>query len=222
MSKQSILMVLLLCAVSAGSVADNKVYYRYVNEKGVKVIVDQLPPEAVPLGYEVINRDGSLIQRIDRQLTEAEIRDQSGALAQERMRKEEERRLKAWDESLMMRYSGVDDIEAARERAIRSLNIRISILKSNRTSVKSEIELEQSRAADMERRGNNVPQALADKIAVLHDEIQDIEDSIATRQQEAGEIKNTFQRDINRFATLQERIKLRSQSRAKPKKKRYY
>ena len=157
-----------------------------------------------------------------RQLTEEELRSQSGELARERMREEEERRLKAWDQSLMLRYSSTEDIEAARERAIRSLHIRISILKSNRSSVKSEIELEQSRAADMERRGQDVPQALADKIMVLHDEIQDIESSIAARNHEAGDIKNSFQRDIERFATLQERIKLRSQARKQPSKKAYY
>lgn len=213
---------LAMIALAGLSVADDLVFYRYVNEQGNKVIVDQLPPEAVSRGYEVINRDGGLIRRVARQLTEEELLDQHSELAQERMRKEEERRLKAWDESLMLRYSAIEDIEAARERAIRSIHIRISILKSNRGSVKSEIELEQSRAADVERRGRAVPKELVEKINVLQDEIKDIEDSITAREQEVVDIQKRFQRDIERFTTLQDRIRLRNQAHQRPSKKSLY
>lgn len=221
MIKVAILIVAMFL-VAQMSMAEAKIYYRYVNESGNKVMVDQLPPEAVPKGYDLITTDGTLIKRVPRQLSAAELQDQSSEAAQERMRKEEQERLKAWDKSLMLRYSSIEDIEAARERAVQSIQIRVSILKSNRASVKLEIEREQARAADIERQNREVPTALSEKISVLHDEIQDIEDSIEARGVEIEELKSRFQRDIERFATLQERVKLRSQARPQPSERTYY
>ena len=52
----------------------------------------------------------------------------------------EQQRLREWDESLLLRYSTVADIEAARERALRDLRIRLSILKGNKRSLKQQAE----------------------------------------------------------------------------------
>tara|TARA_R110000868_G_scaffold179802_4_gene420210 strand:- start:61352 stop:61984 length:633 start_codon:yes stop_codon:yes gene_type:complete len=206
----------------AADTGSEKSYYRYVNEKGVQVIVDYLPPEAAPLGYDVITVGGQLIKRVPRQLTGKELLDKNNVLTQERMREEEQRRLDEWDKSLMLRYSSIEDIEAARERAIQSVKVRVSILKSNRSSVKSEIEREQARAADIERGSREVPQPLLEKINVLHDEIKDIEDSISARENEVETIASRFARDIDRFKTLQDRIHIRSQARPKATKRSYY
>jgi vacuolar-type H+-ATPase subunit I/STV1 len=185
------------------------------------VIVDSLPPEATPLGYDVITASGQLLERVPRQLTSQELLDKSTERNNERLRLEEQERLEAWDKSLMLRYSSIEDIDAALSRSLQSVKVRVSILKSNRSSVKSEIELEQSRAADIERRNNEVPQALMDKIDVLSDEIKDIEDSISSREHEMDNIESNFKRDVSRFETLQERINLRNQARPKDVKKRY-
>ncbi|MCR8923764.1 hypothetical protein NO559_13365 [Dasania sp. GY-MA-18] len=224
MKLPKLLLSSIVCAGCMLAYADDstKTYYRYVNEKGVKVIVDSLPPEAAPLGYDIITVSGQLIERVPRQLTGQELLDKNNAQTQERLRKEEQRRLEEWDKSLMLRYSSIEDIEAARERAIQSVKVRISILKSNRSSVKSEIEREQARAADIERRNREVPQALVEKINVLLDEIQDIEDSITARENEVDAISARFVRDIDRFKTLQDRIHLRSQARPKAVRKSYY
>jgi hypothetical protein len=184
-------------------------YYRYSNERGVTVINEAIPPEYVAGGYDIITRDGSLIRRVPRQLSEEELLEQGTEAARERLRKEEEQRLQAWDEMLMLRYSSVEDIEAARERAVRDLQIRISILKSNLMQVKSQIEREQQRAADVERSGREAPASLTSNIDKLGREIEDTEESIAIRRQEIEETKASYQRDIDRFSLLMERVKLR-------------
>lgn len=184
-------------------------YYRYSNERGVTVIDETIPPEFVAGGYDIITRDGSLIRRVPRQLSEQELFEQGTEEARERLRKEEEQRLKAWDEMLMLRYSSVEDIEAARQRAVRDLQIRISILKSNLMSVKSQIEREQQRAADIERTGRDVPASLTGNIDKLGREIEDTEESIGIRRQEVDETKASYERDIDRFSLLMGRVKLR-------------
>lgn len=205
-----ITQILLLCVLSTVSstlFAQN--LYRYTNNENVQVIDGHIPPEFVAKGYDIIRRDGTLIKRIPRQLTEEELRLQNTEEARERLRQEEEQKLRAWDESLMLRYSNVEDIEAAKKRALSELNIRISILKSNLLSVKAQIENQQRKAADIERRGSEAPQALLDNITSFKIEIEDIEEAIAQRQKEIQTVEDSYQRDIARFSTLLNRIKMR-------------
>lgn len=204
--------VFLAFAVLAPSLlAEPGQYYRYRNEKGVVVIDDKIPPELAPNGYDVITREGILVRRVERELSDEELRLRNTEESRARLREEEARRMQAWDESLLLKYSDLADLEAARERAIRDLQIRISILKSNRSSLKSQIEREQQRAADIERRGLDVPADVSDAIDQMRIEIEDIEASIDARAQEVDEVRAAFQRDIDRFKTLQDRIELRRQ-----------
>ena len=218
-NKTSLSVLLLTAVLAMNAFADERYFYRYVNEKGVQVINDKLPPEVVSSGYDVISKNGTLIKRVPRQLTEQELQNNNTAEAQEARREYEARQLKVWDESLMLRYSSVKDIEAARVRALRDIQIRISILKSNRLQVKSEIEREQKKAADIERMGRDVSDELLEKIDILRQEIEGIEDAITVRNNEADDLVEQYQRDIDRFMTLEDRVKLRSLSREKPSKR---
>lgn len=187
--------------------------YRYHNEKGVLVINDKMPPEYVPNGYDVITPEGDLIKKIPRQLSEEELLQRNTDESRKRFREEEERRLQAWDESLMLRYSSIEDIDAAELRTIRDVQIRISILKSNLSTIKSQIEQEQKKAADIERRGSDVPEPLLKKIDILRLEIEDTEQSISVRREEIKSIKSSYQRDKERFETLLDRIEMRRRTR---------
>ena len=73
----------------------------------------------------------------------------------------------------MLRYSTIEDIEAARERALRDLRIRVSILKSNKRSLKQQVENYQAQAADLERSGKEVD---VERLQV----IEDLQGEIAT------------------------------------------
>lgn len=194
--------------------------YRYVNENGVTVIDDTVPPEFIPKGYEILDSSSlSLIKRVPRQLSEEELRTQGSEEARARLKEEEERRLRAWDESLLVRYSSLDDIKAARDRAVRDIQIRISILKSNLTTIKGNIEREQAVAADYERRGITVPDDMLKNIDIMRLEIEDTEQSIAMRREEMEDVKASFQRDMDRFSTLIDRVQMRRQQGVSSQKK---
>ena len=204
----------LLCSLlltSGLTLAASGQLYRYINDKGVPVIDDNMPPEFVARGYDIISPDGSLIRRVPRQLSEEELKLRNTDESRARLKEEEDKRLQAWDKSLMLRYSGLDDIEAAQQRAMRDLKIRISILKSNLVSIKSQIEREQQRAADIERRGATVPESLSKNINTLRLEIEDTEQSIVVRNVEIEAVKAAYQRDMDRFKTLLNRVEMRRQ-----------
>ncbi|ARN76346.1 hypothetical protein [Oceanicoccus sagamiensis] len=199
--------VFLLSSSSLVQGADQ--LYRYINDKGVPVINDNIPPEFVAGGYDIIRPDGSLLRSVPRQLSEEELQLRNTEESRARFQEEEDARLRAWDESLMLRYSDLDDIEAAQSRTMRDLKIRISILKSNLVTIKSQIEREQQKAADIERRGGTVPEDLSKNINTLRLEIEDTEQSIVVRNVEIESVKASYQRDMDRFKTLIERVEMR-------------
>ena len=210
----NLLGVLLLAAnaVSAGEV------YRYLNDKGVVVIDEKVPPEFVRNGYDVLDSTNmALIRRVPKYLTDQELQERGSDAAKVQLREEEERRLKAWDESLLLRYSSIEDIAAARDRTVKDLQIRIAILKSNLSTIKSQIEREQQKAADFERRGVEAPDDLLKNIDIMRLEIEDTEQSIEVRREEIAGVKSSFQRDIDRFSTLLDRVQIRHQGAASPR-----
>lgn len=191
--------------------------YRYLNDEGVPVINHSIPPEFVPRGYDILDANTlQLIKRVPRTLTEEERRLRNTDEARAQLKAEEERKLKEWDESLMIRYSSVSDIEAAESRAVQDLQIRISILKSNLTSIKALIEKEQQSAANMERRGIAAPKELLSKIQILRQEIEDTEQAIKIRNHEIDQVKASFLRDIERFKTLSDQVEMRRRGIAPP------
>ena len=183
--------------------------YRYINDDGVTVINSSIPPEDVHKGYEILNKNGRVFKVVPRALTDEELANRSSEAYLEQVAAVEAERLRKWDKSLLLRYSSIEDIEAARNRALRDLRIRISILHSNVRSLKQQVENNQLRAADIERSGAQVPVEVVAAIRTLQNEIIVTEHSIGERDREAAVVDQGYQRDIDRFALLLDKVELR-------------
>lgn len=196
-------------AATLSSVAQARELYRYYNDEGNLVVNFKVPVEYAGKGYEVINDEGVVIRVVPRDLTEEEKKVQDAQIRLEHLARVEEERLRKWDESLLLRYSSVADIEDARDRALQDLRIRVSILKSNKRSLKQQVENYQSQAADMERRGQKVDVARLNTIETLQADITSTDRSIRDREQEIEQVADAFDMDIERFAMLREMVELR-------------
>ena len=183
--------------------------YRYRNDAGVLVVDFHVPAEYTYKGYEVLNESGMVIDVVPRALTEDEKADASSSARLKKEAEAERARLKAWDESLLLRYSSVADIEDARDRALRDLKIRVSILKSNRRSLRQKVENAQARVAEVERSGGNANQTELEDINSLKNEIDVTERQIDERQKQIDEVYASYQADIDRFGLLQDVVELR-------------
>ena len=203
---------LLLCLTS---LVEAKPLYRYRNAEGNVVVDYQVPSESIGGGYEVLNSDGMVIKVVPRALTPEERHLEDAENKREQASREEKERLREWDESLMLRYSTVDDIEDARRRALGELQIRMSILKGNRRSLKQKVEAYQTQAANMERSGMAVDVERLKAIEVLQSEIVSTERDIKDRQREIEELEAAFDADIERFDQLRDVVELRQTLRTK-------
>ncbi len=201
----------IACAVvmMSASVGHARELYRYRNDEGVTVVDWRVPAEYASKGYEVLNEEGLVIEVVPRALTDEE---RLNAVVAEKLTAEaqaERERLRERDESLLRRYSSVADIEAARARSLRDLQIRVSILKSNRRSLRQRVENSQARVAEAERTGTPLPARELEQIERLKAEILATERSITDRQAEVESVTARYQEDIERFQQLLDVVELR-------------
>ena len=183
--------------------------YRYKDDSGVVVVDWRVPADFVDNGYEVLDETGRVLRVVPRALTEAEKRDVNKARDLEVKAIAEQERLQAWDESLLLRYSTTQDIEAARDRALRDLRIRLSILKSNRRSLRQQAENAQARVAESERLGNQPRLEDLKYIDDVKQEIDGTERQITEREAQIELVSAEYQLDIDRFQQLQDVVALR-------------
>lgn len=136
-------------ALSAHALAQNTVFYKYINAKGVNVVSSRIPSEYVKKGYDIISSNGRLIQRIPPELSaEEKVR----LIAEtERLKKIKDR-----DTLLLRRYSRPDDIEAAKQRKLSQIENRVWLIDRNIEKLNSKIDLYQSLAAEDERAGEKI------------------------------------------------------------------
>jgi len=197
----------LLCAASASAAEDR--LYRYTTPEGNVVIDDRVPSTHVGNGYEIIDQKGRVLETVPRKPTPEEL---AARTAEERAREEAaaaQEAARERDYNLLLRYSSVEDLEAAKERALRELRIRISILKSNLSSLRQQVETYQAQAADLERQDRQVDPERLQAMKDLRAELLATENSIAARQREVAEVAAGYDADIARFEELLELVELR-------------
>ena len=202
----------LLCTVfllSLPQASFSRNIYRYTNTEGNMVVNDRIPSEYSSRGYEVLNEKGTLIKVVPKKLTEEELEHRGIEEKMAAAAAAEQVDLRKQDESLLLRYSSIEDIEAARERVLRDMRIRVSTLKSNIHSLKARVENYQTAAADTERSGGTVDLAQLTVIEELQLEIGVTERSIVDRQAEIEDVQQKFQQDIDRFGVLLGLVELR-------------
>lgn len=198
----SVALLTSALAWAADSSGPAREYYRYRDANGLMRISQGIPPEFAKLGYEIISADGTVLKKVPRELQGDELKTVDKQREAEAAAKQQLKN----DQALLRRYSTTTDIESARDRAINDIKIRIGIINSNLQSLKQQIEREQSRAANLERSGQPVPQELADNIKALSSEVDETERTIEQRQLEIKQEEKNYQADMDRLKFLLERI----------------
>lgn len=208
---QKAIVGLLALWLSAAAWSAQTLYYRYPGSDGVLVIDKSVPPDAISRGYDVLNSDGRVVRTVEPELTGAAKKARDQELAIERARNEAAEKMRAWDESLLLRYSDIGDIDVAKLRALNNINVRVSILRSNLGLLTQQVLKNQDEAVELERRGKKVPKILVDTQLELRAELAAMESQIEVRNAELGNIAEAYERDKARFIQLQDSVARRRQ-----------
>ncbi|NNC55037.1 MAG: hypothetical protein HKO07_04860 [Pseudomonadales bacterium] len=200
---------LLACALAGSPMAlaemkvlEKNTFYRVINEQGRVELKETVTPAEAKRGYSIVTLGGYVVKEFAPEMSDEEF----AALTKEQraMRDKEERELeqKLYDESLLLRYSSLIDLEAERKRKLREFDVRISILRNNLHSVIEKSVAQQAAAANLERRGATVPAQLSQNIVDLEAEMKESELAIAARIKEKAEIDNKYDSDGVRLEHL--------------------
>ncbi|MEX2474768.1 DUF4124 domain-containing protein [Marinobacter sp.] len=178
----------------AATVVDARMY-RYTDENGQTAISNTVPQDASRRGYDILNSQGRLIESVEPAPTEEEI----AAREAEKEREQERQRQQEQDQKLLKRFSHPDEAVRAMHRKIGELEGLNQLKRGNISVIVSQLDNEETRAADMERSGREVPEATLDKIRRLESQVRDIEREIASQNAEIRSLKDDYEADIKRL-----------------------
>ncbi|SFR82919.1 protein of unknown function [Marinobacter daqiaonensis] len=181
------------------SIADARMY-RYQDSSGQMVISNTVPQEASTRGYEILNSQGRVIERVAPAPTEEELRQREA----EKRRQQQAEEQRKQDRALLRRYSHPDDAVRALHRKIRELEGLNQLKRGNISVIESQLDAEHSRAANMERSGTDIPENMLLKIDRLERQIEDIEAEIAAQNAEIEILKERYLEDIERLEAITE------------------
>ncbi|MBY6221633.1 DUF4124 domain-containing protein [Marinobacter nauticus] len=172
--------------------------YRYTDENGRLVISNTIPQEATKRGYDILSNNGRVVETVAPAPTAEEI----AAREAEKERQKQLEIQQEQDRLLLKRFSHPDQAVRAMHRKIRELEGIIQLKRGNISVISSQLDSEQSRAADMERAGRDIPETTLEKIRRLEAQIRDIEREISAQRQDIGEMKRAYEEDIKRLEEI--------------------
>ena len=172
-----------------------KIFYRYTNNEGHKVVAQSIPPQYVRNGYEMLTLSGEILKTVAPAPAEADAE----RIAKERKAAKEQARV---DLELRQTYSSVHDIDSAKTRNLQELVNTINILQANLASTKSQLKVQEGHAASIERNGKTVADDVLKNITTLRSEEKDLNAQIKQREMEHQTAAAKYDRDRNRFIEI--------------------
>lgn len=176
--------------------------FRYRNSAGVVVLANTIPAEYATQGYTVIDHRGRVIRVVPRQLSEEELEVRAQEEAAEREAEEARLARRRQDEELMRLYSTPEDVERAMARKVASIQGAIDTVNANIQRLLSQKRNLQTRAAEIERSGQPIPETVIAGMRSVDEQIAEREREIATREAEILATREDFAEDRERLRYL--------------------
>lgn len=173
--------------------------YRFTNAQGVKQTASVIPPAYAKQGYEIVSLKGTVLRTVAPEPT-AEEREALAKNAQHQVSEAQQREL---DKQLLLRYSSVADIEAEKKRKLAEIDAKEKMLAVNESATQQQIAAEQRKAAQAERNGQQVPDAVVTALNNLQQELRILGNQRQARVKEMADEAKRFDQEIERFKTLE-------------------
>ena len=194
--------ILLHVAVGWSPVVLAAEVFKYMDDDGVTVLDDHVPPNFVKNGYTVLDATGRVVRIVPRSLTDEEIAERDRRLAiEERIRNEAAER-EAADEALLRLYSGPNDVKRARDTKVASVEKSANTARIDLHRVQDQKRQLEARIADIERADGTIPQQHLDRIATLDETIQQLEAEIDAKEAEKDQLMLDYAAVLTRVLEL--------------------
>lgn len=194
---------LLLLTATAPATAAIKCW---TNHQGVRECGNVVPPEYSQQRTRTVNERGITVEVQERAKTAEEVAAEERRArdeVEERKRAEERARAQAErDRVLIGTFTTEEELLASRDRKLTALEATIEVTGLSIDSLQKSMEGYKKKAADIERSGKPVPEALTRDIANLQKQIDNKRAYVGNKQKEMEALREQYARDLLRFREL--------------------
>lgn len=186
----------------AGASEAARQFYRYLDENGVTVLDDSIPPEYVSHGYTIVDERGLTVKVVPPAKTDSEIaREQALAKElREQQRQADERA--AADRRLLDTYAQEEDLVAAHEGRVATIDNVLTLADAKVRRLNANLDRLQALAAENERSGQRVPESRLAEIQRTRAQIAEQLGFIRVREGQKRALNDEFERDLARYQEL--------------------
>ena len=175
--------------------------YRF-NVDGRMILKDHIPPEYAQMDYQILNDQGLVIKEVQAAPTASELAAIQAAKAIQEARLERIRIRREADQALLRVYSKPADVERARQRKVDNIDGYIGLQQRRIVDLTEKLERAQSRAANQERSGYEVPADMRLEIAKLQNQIRESHANVKSRKKEKIDSTINFSEEYARMQIL--------------------
>ena len=176
--------------------------YKWVDSNGVVHYSDHLPPEESKRAHKTLTDQGITIETTAAQKTKEELAREAQLRELERQQEKQHEEARRHDQMLLDSYRDEQELIATGDEKIAAIESTINIIKGRIQRLRLQLQHFFRKAADRERSGRSVPDAILQKIAATKKKIDSNMDFIASKRQEQDELRKQFATDLQRYREL--------------------
>jgi len=194
--------LLLLPALLSGGEALAERIFKWVDENGEIQYGDRVPPKYASKERSLINDQGQTLK-----VYEAAKTPEQKAAAQSLARQQAEQKKLAEqqavrDHSLLSTYSSEEDMLAARDNKIASMETLIQLTNTRLDSMQQRLTELTNDAAEFERSGKKLPEGLVNQMKNTKEQIRQNQEFVKNKEKEKVQFAQKFDADIKRYREL--------------------
>ena len=170
--------------------------YKWTDQEGNVHYSDQIPPEAKEYARERVNDQGVAVERIERALTPEELAAQKAAADKAIADAKHAEEMRKADEALMNSYASEEDLTRAYSQRLDLLSQTIDARQMEIAAREQSLTSLVTQAAEMERGGRPVSDAIKQMIASERTEIDRQKQFLLKKESEKLTAKKDYDRDM--------------------------
>ncbi|MBS0432745.1 MAG: DUF4124 domain-containing protein [Proteobacteria bacterium] len=195
-------IALLVCAAAGAANVTSTTHYRWRDAQGVVHFGDTIPPEAVPLGYDIVNDQGLVVRHVDRQKTAAERAAAAAETARQAAAKRAVQQQALNDSQLLAAYPDEAGLREAHDAKLAQMQQSIDATQANLRSQEQSLADLLARAAELERNNQPVPPYLHKRVADQRQSVADERNEILRMQNERAQTAKQFDAELLHYREL--------------------
>lgn len=199
-----ILAASMVCGVTFTSAATAGLY-KWIDENGDVQYSDSIPPEQITNEHKELNDQGVTVNKHSRAKNADELKAEKARSVEDKRRHEEmsERAAKqaVYDRMLLDTYLTEQDLIAARDRKLTSLDGTIQITERSRKSAEESLQTFEQDTKDSAE-GSKEREKAQQRLAEAQTQVAALDKFIAERRREQENIRTKFDQDLARFREL--------------------